>query len=156
MVHYDEWFIRRGRWNGGRYMYVRHGKRVGKSSTLVSFRGNASWWCAWNEVTARSWTRCRFGIVWHASNNARNYDAFQPPIRSRSSPDASRQYSANVPSHLPILSHFCVPIVRPIQPTRMHELASATDRWWLLYRDRRGITIVPVGASQVENEYRFR
>lgn len=70
-------------------------------------------------------------------------------------PDASRQYPANVPSHLPILSHFCVCLGRPsVQPTRTHDgLAFGADRWWLLYRNRRDITIVTTSyhcAKRVE------
>lgn len=42
------------------------------------------------------WKRVR-----RASNNARNYGA------AVGHPDACRQCPANVPSHLPILSHFC-------------------------------------------------
>lgn len=57
------------------------------------------------------WNRVR-----RASNNARNYGA------AVGHPDACRQCLANVPSHLPILSHFCAWTVRacmhrePIDP----------------------------------------
>lgn len=79
--------------------------------------------------------------VQRASNNARNYGAVRAPLFGH--PDAYRQCLVNVPSHLPILSHFCASVDRcacvharvrpPIDPdfciqTTMGGCARSTDQ----------------------------
>ena len=90
--------------------------------------GHCGWICRAAKKTAADWIGNGSG---RASNNARNYGA------AVGHPDACRQCLANVPSHLPILSHFCA--WTWCACARVH--ASGTDRSQLLCPDDNGAAV---------------
>lgn len=126
-------------------LYARHARREPVNHrTLVSCRGGAEApETEFHKAHEAWWSGGRFeSSGMHQTMRAITMHSSRPSALSPVTPVASRQYPANVPSHLPILSHFCVCLCRPpVRPTRTHN-GLAFGGPMITFISCRGITIV--------------